>query len=136
MFIFYDTIFSIFYFKVWKKKTLFLLLSESRCSSVKSETPPSTTTSNGALIGAASGAGAGVALILVVIIAVICRNRNKANRENTDYLTPVNDNAGYARADEIRCLGEMENAHPLNQYAGMGNSGDGSISARSAQKSP
>lgn len=110
------------------------MLSESRCSSVKSETPPSTTTSNGALIGAASGAG--VALILVVIIAVICRNRNKANRENTDYITPVNDNAAYARADEIRYLGEMENAHPLNQYAGMGNSGDGSISARSAQKSP
>lgn len=116
----------------------FLLLSESRCSSVKSEMPPSSTTSNEALIGAASGAGAGVALILVLIVVVICRNRNKANMETTDYLSPVNnDNAAYVMADEIQYLREeMENSHQINQYAGMGNSGDGSISVRSAQKSP
>lgn len=84
------------------------------------------------MIGAASGAGLAVILVVIIII-VICRNRNKANSENTGYLTAVNDNAGYARAGEIH--EETENAHHLNQYAGMGNSGDGSISIRSAQKS-
>lgn len=115
----------------------FLLLSESRCSSVKSEMPPSSTSGNESLIGAVSGAGAGVALILVVMVVVICRNRNKANMETTDYLSPVNDNAAYVMADEIHYIREeMENSHQINQYAGMGNSGDGSISVRWAQKSP
>lgn len=110
-------------------------LPESRCSSVKRETPSPSTTSNETLIGAASGAGLAVILVVIIII-VICRNRNKANSENTGYLTAVNDNAGYARAGEINYLHEeTENAHHLNQYAGMGNSGDGSISIRSAQKS-
>ncbi|XP_052714892.1 VWFA and cache domain-containing protein 1-like isoform X2 [Crassostrea angulata] len=108
---------------------------KSRCSSVKRETPSPSSTSNETLIGAASGAGLAVILVVIIII-VICRNRNKANSENTGYLTAVNDNAGYARAGEINYLHEeTENAHHLNQYAGMGNSGDGSISIRSAQKS-
>lgn len=110
-------------------------LPESRCSSVKRETPSPSTTSNETLIGAASGAGL-VVILVVIIIIVICRNRNKVNSGNTDYLSPVNDNAAYARADEIHFIREeMENAHHLNQYAAMGNSGDGSISIRSAQKS-